>query len=96
MKQTSDFGQCSLLLSELITHTQRKETSMNKERLWRIKDDMITISQCSEGCIHLMVGRAVIKMTQEEFLALAKLTDAAIGEISFLEPVSMPMSEFGH
>ncbi len=69
---------------------------MNEERLWRTRDDTIAISQCSEKCIHLMVGRAVIKMTQEEFLALAKLTNTAIEEISFLEPASTLMSQLGH
>lgn len=69
---------------------------MSKERFWQTQDQIITISQCSEGCIHLMVGRAVIKMTQAEFAALAKLTGAAIEELSFPNPASQPMSELGH
>ena len=67
-----------------------------KKGFWQTQDQKISISQCSEGCIHLVVGRAIIKMTREEFLVLAKLTDTANREISFPEPVSVPVSEVGH
>ena len=69
---------------------------MNKPGFWQSRDQQISISQCSEGCIHLVVGRAIIKMTQEEFFTLAKLTDTANQEIAFPDPASGPVSEVGH
>ena len=47
---------------------------MNKPGFWQSRDQQISISQCSEGCIHLVVGRAIIKMTQEEFFTLERFT----------------------
>lgn len=69
---------------------------MNKEGFWQTRDQKISISQCPEGCIHLVVGRTIIKMTREEFLVLAKLTDTANREIAFPELGSIPVSEVGH
>ena len=69
---------------------------MNKPGFWQSRDQQISISQCSEGCIHLVVGRAIIKMTQEEFFVLAKLTDTANQEIAFPDPTLRPVSEVGH
>ncbi len=60
---------------------------MNNPRFWETTNDQITISLCPEGCIHLMVGRAIIKMTQEEFFSLAKLTNKAAREIQFPGPI---------
>jgi len=74
----------------------RKEKPMNKPGFWQSRDQQISISQCSEGCIHLVVGRAIIKMTQEEFFVLAKLTDTANQEIAFPDPASGSVSEVGH
>lgn len=69
---------------------------MNKPGFWQSRDQQISISQCSEGCIHLVVGRAIIKMTQEEFFVLAKLTDTANQEIAFPDPAPGSVSEVGH
>lgn len=69
---------------------------MNKPGFWQSRDQQISISQCSEGCIHLVVGRAIIKMTQEEFFVLAKLTDTANQEIAFPDPALRSVSEVGH
>ena len=37
---------------------------MNRTGFWHTRDSRINISQCPEGCMHLVVGRAVIKMTR--------------------------------
>lgn len=55
----------------------RKESGVNRTGFWHTGDRQIGISHCPEGCIHLVVGRASVKMTREEFLVLAKLTDTA-------------------
>jgi hypothetical protein len=54
---------------------------MNNARHWETPDELMTISVCSEGCVHLRVGRAIIKLVPEEFFALAKLTDTAAREM---------------
>jgi hypothetical protein len=54
---------------------------MQTPRYWETPDELMTISVCSEGCVHLRVGRAIIKLVPEEFLALAKLTETAAREI---------------
>ncbi len=51
---------------------------MYDTHLWQTPDKRISVSLCSEGCLHVMVGRAIIKMTPEEFFALqAVATQAA-------------------
>ncbi len=37
---------------------------MNRTGFWHTRDSQINISQCPEGCMHLVVGRAIIKMTR--------------------------------
>lgn len=58
---------------------------MNSPQHWETSDELTTISVCSEGCIHLRVGRAIIKLLPEEFFALAKLANTAIREMQFRE-----------
>ncbi len=49
---------------------------MNHIRGWETSDELMTVSICSEGCMHLRIGRTIIKlMTVEEFFALTKLTN---------------------
>jgi hypothetical protein len=48
---------------------------------WKTSDELTTISACSEGCIHLRVGRAIIKLLPEEFFALTKLANTALREM---------------
>jgi hypothetical protein len=67
---------------------------MHGTHFWETQDQLITISLCSEGCIHLRVGRAVIKMKQEEFFSLAKLTDKAAREMHLPGLIHQPIS--GH
>jgi hypothetical protein len=67
---------------------------MQDVRFWETPDQLMTISVCTEGCIHVRVGRAVIKMTSDEFLALATLATRATRELS--APVSLPQAETGH
>jgi hypothetical protein len=69
---------------------------MNKVRLWETPDEMMTLSLCPEGCVHLRVGRAIIKMNQEEFFSLAKLTDKAARELRYPDPAPARPSETGH
>ena len=49
--------------------------------LWQTSDKRISISLCSEGCLHVMVGRAIIKMTPEEFLALQAVVAKAAQDL---------------
>ncbi len=57
---------------------------MSETRFWETPDELTTISLCAAGCVHLRVGRAVIKLTQEEFFALATLTNQAAQEMRLL------------
>jgi hypothetical protein len=69
---------------------------MNKARYWETPDELTTIAVCSEGCIHLRVSRAVIKLTREEFFALTKLATTATRERQLAElPLAQP-SMTGH
>jgi hypothetical protein len=56
---------------------------MNNARFWETPDELMTISLCSEGCLHLRVGRAIIKLTREEFLALTNLANTAVRDLLF-------------
>jgi len=67
---------------------------MSSARFWETPDEQITISICSEGCLHLRIGRAIIKLTQEEFLALANLANTATRDLLFSAGVA-PMDS-GH
>jgi hypothetical protein len=71
---------------------------MNNARCWETPDELMTISVCTEGCVHLRVGRAIIKLVPEEFFALAKLTETAAREIRNPDYslMSMPRSMTGH
>lgn len=55
---------------------------MHDAQYWETPDQLMTLSRCSQGCIHLRVGRAIIKLTQDEFFSLAKLADRAARELS--------------
>lgn len=44
---------------------------------WESPDELMTISLCSEGCVHLRIGRTIVKLTREEFFALADLSSRA-------------------
>lgn len=71
---------------------------MQNPRYWETPDELMTISVCSEGCVHLRVGRAIIKLVPEEFFALAKLTETAAREIRTpaCALTSLPHSTTGH
>lgn len=69
---------------------------MHEVRYWETADEVTTISLCPEGCVHLRVGRAIIKMTREEFLSLTRLTDKAAREMQFPEPVLTYQRDTGH
>ncbi len=58
---------------------------MSSARFWETPDEQMTISVCSEGCFHLRVGRAIIKLTREEFLALTTLANTATRDLLFSE-----------
>ena len=48
---------------------------MNQIRGWETSDELMTVSICSEGCMHLRIGRTIVKLTMDEFRALTKLTN---------------------
>jgi hypothetical protein len=73
-----------------------KEDVMHDARYWETADELATISLCPEGCVHLRVGRAIIKMTREEFLSLRRLTDKAAREMQFPEAVLAQQRDTGH
>ena len=54
---------------------------MYDTHLWQTPDKRISVSLCSEGCLHVMVGRAVIKMTPEEFFALQAVAAKAAQDL---------------
>lgn len=56
---------------------------MTTARFWETPDELITISVCAEGCFHLRVGRAIIKLTHEEFLAMTNLATTAARDLLF-------------
>ena len=45
---------------------------MYDSQVWQTPNKNISISLCSEGCLHVVVGRAIIKMTPDEFFTLCK------------------------
>lgn len=69
---------------------------MHDARYWETADELATISLCSEGCVHLRVGRAVIKLTREEFLAIARLTGQAAREMQCPGLPQAPETLTGH
>lgn len=69
---------------------------MHDIRYWETADELTTISLCSEGCVHLRIGRTIIKMTREEFLSLTRLTDKAAREMQFPESVLTHQRDTGH
>jgi len=69
---------------------------VSNARFWETPDELTTISLCAEGCVHLRVGRAVIKLTKDEFLALVKLTDKAAREMRFPEVIPVHPHHTGH
>jgi hypothetical protein len=69
---------------------------MNHPQHWETADELTTISVCSEGCIHLRVGRAVIKLLPEEFFALAKLANRAAQELQLADLSLAQSSLTGH
>lgn len=54
---------------------------MYDTHLWQTPDKRITVSLCSEGCLHVMVGRAIIKMTPEEFFSLQAVVAKAAQDL---------------
>ena len=69
---------------------------MHDVRYWETPDELTTISLCSEGCVHLRVGRAIIKLTREEFFSLSRLTDKAAREMQFPGLIQAPEALTGH
>jgi hypothetical protein len=69
---------------------------MNHPQHWETADELTTISVCSEGCIHLRVGRAVITLLPEEFFAVAKLANRAAQELQLADLSLAQSSLTGH
>lgn len=67
---------------------------MNESHVWQTPKKNICISLCSEGCLHVMVGRAIIKMTPEEFFALQALAAKATRDMQ--HPQLATPAETGH
>lgn len=63
---------------------------MPQARYWETSDELMTVSVCSEGCMHLRIGRTIIKLTQHEFFALIKLVNIAARDLQFSELVALP------
>ena len=61
---------------------------------WQTPDKTISVSLCSEGCLHVMVGRAVIKMTPEEFFALHAVANKAAQDLR--RPLATREAPAGH
>lgn len=69
---------------------------MHDVRYWETVDELTTISLCPEGCVHLRIGRAIIKLTREEFLSLSRLTHKAAHEMQFPGLIPAPGEITGH
>jgi hypothetical protein len=69
---------------------------MNHPQHWETADELTTISVCSEDCIHLRVGRAVLKLLPEEFFALVKLANRAAQELQLADLSLAQSSLTGH
>ena len=67
---------------------------MHDSQVWQTPNKNISISLCSEGCLHVVVGRAIIKMTPDEFFALQALTSKAARDMQHPQP--MHATEAGH
>lgn len=71
-----------------------KEEAMYDSHVWQTPNKNISISLCSEGCLHVVVGRAIIKMTPDEFFALHALTSKAARDLQ--RPQLASPAEAGH
>jgi len=69
---------------------------MKQTRYWETSDELMTISVCSEGCLHLRIGRMIIKLTQTEFFALTKLANTATHDLQFSELAASPHVQNSH
>lgn len=67
---------------------------MYDSQIWQTPNKNISISLCSEGCLHVVVGRAIIKMTPDEFFALQALTSKAARDMR--HPQLVHATEAGH
>lgn len=67
---------------------------MYDSQVWQTPNKNISISLCSEGCLHVVVGRAIIKMTPDEFFALQALTSKAARDMR--HPQLVRATEAGH
>jgi|SoiMethySBSTD1v2_1073268.scaffolds.fasta_scaffold244876_2 hypothetical protein len=54
---------------------------MNHIRGWETSDELMTVSMCGEGCLHLRIGRTIIKLTRDEFYSLTKLAKTVTQDI---------------
>jgi hypothetical protein len=66
---------------------------MSSARSWETSDEQMTISVCAEGCLHVRIGRVLIKLTLEEFLALTNLAGTAARDLLFPGTIT---SDAGH
>ncbi|MEW6296592.1 MAG: hypothetical protein AB1671_02480 [Thermodesulfobacteriota bacterium] len=73
-----------------------EDVAMNGMQYWETPDELMTISLCSEGCVHLRIGRTVVKMTREEFFALADLSSRAGREMRSPEGAMLHRPLTGH
>jgi hypothetical protein len=69
---------------------------MPQARYWETSDELMTVSVCSEGCLHLRIGRTIIKLTQNEFFALTKLANTATHDMQFSELAVSSRAQNGH
>ena len=69
---------------------------MNNIRGWETSDELMTVSMCGEGCLHLRIGRTIIKLTRDEFFSLTKLTNTVTHDIQRPDLALAQCSTTGH
>lgn len=69
---------------------------MNQIRGWETSDELMTVSICAEGCLHLRIGRMIIKLTPDEFFTLTKLTNTVMQDIQRSDLALAQGSATGH
>jgi len=49
---------------------------MNHRHGWETSDELMTVSICAKGYLHLRIDRTIIKLTPDEFFTLTTLANA--------------------
>jgi hypothetical protein len=73
-----------------------KEEAMNHIRGWETSDELMTVSICAEDCLHLRIGRTIIKLTPDEFFILTKLANTVMQDIQRPDLTLAQGSTTGH